>query len=166
MIALMLLAGIAVWLVVVSYFSKWIVGLLHPQWQKAPVRALFFVVLVILPIADEIIGRWQFNRLCEREAVVWLSSDWENIKRASKSEIPFKSLHGYFIPIELQQIEYVDLERNQVFLSFKAFHTNGGLLLGYLGLGLGNSTSCWPKDWVEVTNKVNTDKLTKEGKLK
>ncbi len=108
------------------------------------------------------IGRWQFNRLCEREAVVTLSPDSGRVKRARRNDDPIAEVGGYVIPVRVQRVEYVDVDTGKPFLTYKAFHTYGGFLFGRLGLGLGQSTSCWPKDWIEVTNKLNTDQLLKQ----
>jgi hypothetical protein len=163
MIALMFLAGIAVWLVVVSYLSKWIVGLLHPQWRKVPVRVFFFLVLLILPMADEIIGRWQFNRLCEREAVIWLSQDWRNVKRAIGSYHPREEVSEGMIRIYKTVIEYIDKDTGIVFLRDISYSTYGGFLFDRLGLGLGAAETCSSPTASEVYRRINLDYLVKQG---
>lgn len=165
MIGLMFLAGIAVWLVVVSYLSKWMIGLLQPKWRKAPVRALFFVVLLILPMADEIIGRWQFNRLCEREAVIWLSQDWRNVKRAIRSSHPREEVSEGVIRIYKTVIEYIDKDTGIVFLRSTGHSTYGGFLFDRLGLGLGKSTLCHPNSRA-IDEQVNLFELLKQGEMK
>jgi len=54
----------------------------------------------------------------------------------------------------------------KTFLTYKGFHTYGGFLFGRLGLGLGQSTSCWPKDKTQLLNKLNIDQLLKQGEMK
>lgn len=166
MIFLLFLAGIVLWLIVAIQLSIKI-----PRWLKvtkhsAVVSVLLFPVVLVAPVADEIIGRWQFNRLCEREAVVTLSPDWEKVKRAQDKKTPTIPIDGYLIPIRMQQGEYDDMDTGRPFLSFKAFHTYGGLLVGRLGLGLGQASSCWPKDLTKIMNEINSDLLIKNGKTK
>ncbi|OHC67797.1 MAG: hypothetical protein A3H93_11445 [Rhodocyclales bacterium RIFCSPLOWO2_02_FULL_63_24] len=163
MIFLMFLAGFGVWLAAASMLCKRIPRWLGISKHRVVISVLLFPFVLVAPVADELIGRWQFNRLCEREAVVTLSPDWEKVKRAQHTDIPIVPIDGYVIPIKVQRVEYVDLSSGQRFLSFKAFHTNGGLLFGRLGLGLGQTTSCWPEDWIQITNKLNTDQLLKQG---
>lgn len=166
MIFLMFLAGIGLWLTAAIMLSKRIPRWLGMTKYQGNLSVLLFPVVLVAPIADELIGRWQFNRLCEREAVVTLSPDWETVKRARHDDDPTAEIGGYAIPILVQKSSYVDIDTGKVFLTFKAFHTYGGFLFGRLGLGLGGSTSCWPKDWIQVTNKLNTDQLIKQGKAK
>jgi hypothetical protein len=145
MIGLMFLAGIGLWLAV---------------------AVMLFPVLFVLPIADEIVGRWQFIRLCEREAVVTLSPDWEKVNRARDNNDPIVDIGGHVIPIRVQLVEFVDIDTAKSFLTYKGFHTNGGFLFGRLGLGLGQTKSCWPQDKTQVLNKLNIDQLIKQGKAK
>lgn len=160
MIGLMFLVGIAVWLVVVSYLSKWMVGLLHPKWGNTPVRALFFVVLLILPIADEAIGRWQFNQLCEREAVVWLSPDWKEVKKATRKSLPQEEVNGTIFRVSKTVVEYSDSITGKTFLRTYHFSTHGGFLLDSLGLGLDTAARlCHPKSSDDVLQQVNISQL-------
>lgn len=166
MIGLLFLFGIGLWLIVAFVVSVNIPRWLGTTKHHTATVLLSFPLVLIAPFADEIIGRWQFKRLCEREAVVTLSPDWETVKRAYERKFPTIPIDGNAIPIRVQQSEYVDIETGRPFLTFKAFHTNGGILFGQLGLGLGQTTSCWPRNLTKVMNEVNTDRLMKNGKTK
>ena len=52
MIALMILAGIAIWLVVVIALTVWIPRVLGDGWPRTIARLILFPVLLVLPIAD------------------------------------------------------------------------------------------------------------------
>lgn len=166
MIGILFFVAIAVWLVVAVLLSKRVPRWLGITKYTTAASLLLFPLVLTAPIADELIGRWQFSRLCEREAVVTLSPDWGRVKRARHNNNPIAEIGGYVIPVRAQRVEYVDVDTGKLFLTYKAFHTYGGFLFGRLGLGLGQSTSCWPKDWIEVTNKLNTDQLLKRGETK
>jgi hypothetical protein len=163
---LMFVGGFGLWLTAAVMLSRRIPRWLGVTKHVTVISALSFPIVLAAPIADDLIGRWQFYRLCEREAVVKLSPDWETVKRAQHTDIPIVPVSGYVMPIEVQRAEYVDLDSGRTFLSFKAFHTHGGLLFGRIGLGLGQTTSCWPEDWIQITNKVNIDQLLKQGRAK
>ena len=166
MIGLMFFAGIVIWLVIVSYLSNRIPDWLGVSRFKGSMRFALFVILLLLPISDELIGRWQFHRLCKREAVVWLSPDWKNVKRAKEINNPIVNLKWYLIRIREQSIEYIDSDTRKIFMKYKAFHTSGGILFDRFELGLGASTSCWPSDWVKTNKQVNIDQLLKQGASK
>jgi hypothetical protein len=70
------------------------------------------------------------------------------------------------IPIRKQRLKYVDAETGQPFMSNTGLHTKGGLLLGTFGLGLGGTTSCWPKNDNEIYKMIDIDTLIQKGKSK
>ena len=80
MIFLMVLAGIGVWLTAAIMVSKRIPRWLGVTKHTKLVSVLLFPVVLAAPIADDLIGRWQFYRLCNREAVVTVSPNWETVR--------------------------------------------------------------------------------------
>ncbi|MBG7619258.1 hypothetical protein I5R65_07255 [Herbaspirillum sp. AP02] len=162
MIGLLFIVVFVVWLVSAFYFGRAI-----PRWLGLkPAWSFLFVPLAfIAPIADELIGRWQFKRLCEKEAVVWLNPNWKSVKTVRNvSPELFSQVPGTAIPIEIQPVTYIDAETGQPFMNYNAVHTSGGLLLGKLGFGLGGTTTCWPKDELEIRKKINMKNLLNKEK--
>jgi hypothetical protein len=163
---LMFLVGFGLWLTVAVMLCKRIPRWLGVTKYGAVISVLLFPVVLALPVADELIGRWQFSRLCEREAVVTLSPDWEKVKRAGKRDIPIVTLDGYSIRIQSQRVEYFDIDTGMNFFTNQAFHADGGFLAYRMGLGLGTSTACWPKDSHQTYKQTNLDQLIKQGATK
>lgn len=166
MIGLLFILGFGLWLVAAIYLTKRIPRWLGVTKHLTATSVLLFPVVLAAPVADELIGRWQFHRLCEREAVVTLSPDWEKVKRARERDIPSVTLNGYFIRIRSQRMEYFDIDTGKNFLINQAFHAYGGFLAYRMGLGLGTSTSCWPKGDDQIYRQINLDELIKQGKTK
>lgn len=166
MIGLLFLIGIVLWLIAAIMLCNRILRWLGVTKHKAVISVLLFPVVLALPVADELIGRWQFSRLCEREAVVRLSPDWEKVKRARRVSLPRSDVTGALIPIYSQGSEYVDADTGKTFMTHPHFYTYGGLLFGRLGLGLGGSTSCHPKNSEAVLKQINFYELLKQGEDK
>lgn len=166
MIGLLFLFGICLWLIVAILLSRSIPRWLGVTKYGAALSVLLFPVLLAAPVADEIIGRWQFNRLCEREAVVTLSPDWEKVKRARLVSLPRSDVAGALIRIYSQGGEYVDIDTGKTFMTYPHFYTYGGFLFDRLGLGLGGSTSCLPKNAQAIEEKINFYELLKQGESK
>jgi len=164
MIGILFLVGIVVWLAVAVMLSLRI-----PRWvgmTKHTVVAslLLFPVILTAPFADELIGQWQFNRLCEREAVVTLNPDWEKVKRAIQKPDTRRELGGYSIPIHAWAGDIIDADTGQVFMKSQSLFTNGGFLRRHL-YGLNEqATSCHPKDIQAIQTQVNLFELLKQGK--
>jgi hypothetical protein len=142
-----------------------------PRWLgvtklRTVISMLLFPLILVAPIADELIGRWQFNRLCEREAVVTLSPDWEKVKRARLVSLPRSDVDGALIRIYASRGEYVDIDTGKTFMTHTHLYTYGGLLFDRLGLGLGGSTSCLPKKAQAIEKMINFYELLKQGEKK
>jgi hypothetical protein len=166
MIGISFLLGILVWITVAVMLSKRI-----PRWagftkHATVVSVLVFPVVLVAPIADDLIGRWQFYRLCDREAVVTLSPDWEKVRRARRVSPPRSEVAGTLIRIYSGRSEYVDIDTGKTFMTHQAFHTYGGFLFDRLGLGLGGSTSCLPKNAQVLEKKINFYELLEQGEKK
>ena len=163
MIGLIFYGAITLWVFIALNLGHKI-----PKWFKLkPAWSWLFVPLVFFaPVMDEVIGRWQFNQLCEKEAVIWLSPDWKDVQAVRDVEHPFTKSSWTFIPIQIQTEEMVDATTGQPFMSYSALHTRGGLLLGTFGQSLGAPTSCWPKNLHEIYKMIDIDTLIQKGKSK
>ena len=97
---------------------------------------------------------------------MWLSPDWHEVKRAKLVSLSRVEIKGALIRIYSQGSEYVDIDSGKTFLKHPHFYTYGGFLFGRLGLGLGKSTSCLPKNAQEIEKKINFYELLKQGEMK
>ncbi|RCS56717.1 hypothetical protein [Parvibium lacunae] len=165
MIGILFLIGITVWLILAVMISKRI-----PRWVKATkhtttISALAFPFVLVAPVADDLIGHWQFYGLCEKVAVVMLSPDWEKVKRAKDKYLPRVKVTSLINPIYSHIVQYVDVDTQEVFLSTKTLTTYGGFLRNHF-YGLGSATECRPKNVSEVFKQINIDKLIRQGEIK
>ena len=165
MTALLFLAGAILWLVASFMLARRIPSWMGATKYKAALSFVLFPVVLAAPIADDLIGRWQFYRLCDTEAVITVGADADKVKRARESNSPITTIEGYAVPISVQRVELVDLDTMQPFLTVQAFHTKGGILQRHF-YGLGSTKSCWPKDVTPIMNRLHTDALIKQGNQK
>lgn len=161
LIALFILGG---WIFLSLFLARRIPRWLGIQRYTCSASAACFLLLLIAPFIQDIVGMWQFDRLCKERAVVWVSPEAGQVKRAMHADLPNVARLGYWIPIHSQPIAYIDVDTGKPFLTYEALHTKGGLI-GQLLL-LGGTHSCWPKNATQVTNELNTDLLIKQGKTK
>lgn len=166
MIGITVILLIGLWAFFATRLSKRIPAWLGIKQHNKAVAVMVFPVVLILPIGDEIIGRWQFHRLCEREAVVTLSTDWARVKRAQRVPLPRRDVPGALIRIYSQGSEYIDLDTGKVFMKRPHFYTYGGLVLDRFGLGLGGSSSCLPKNAKAIEQKIDFYSLLKQGEAR
>lgn len=157
----MLALGVA-WLLLAGAISGRLARVLSRQGSATIVRVLLFFLVLVAPFADELIGSWQFRRLCDGEAKVWISPNAREVVAAHSTGPDFVERQGLVIPVSEQPIVYVDAKTGQPFYTLKAFHTPGGIVMR-MGLNLGHSRSCWPKNWTSRENGIDIDNLLKRG---
>ena len=161
MIGILFLLGIVFWLATALMLSKRIPSWVGIRKHTRAASVLLFPIVFAAPIADDLIGRWQFYRLCEREAVVSLSPDWEKVKRARQKETHWMELNGNLVPISLARIETLDVDTGNVFMTSRSLFTHGGFLRRHFyGLN-GQATSCFPKNIQAIQEQVNLFELLK-----
>lgn len=164
MIGLMFLAGLAVWLALAVWISKRILGWMGNSKYPITRGVTVFLLVLIAPVADELIGRWQFHQLCEREAVVTLSPGWETVKRAKRVDMPPRYFNGYLVPVDSQGGKYFDIDSGKVFMTSQSLFTDGGFLRRHLYGLSGQATSCHPKNLQEIQTQLNLFELLRQGK--
>lgn len=161
MIGLLFLGALVLWALISVRLGSAIQGWLRIKWHPVGVGFLFALIVFVAPWADEIIGRWQFAQLCKTEAVVWVGPKAEAVV-AAKDVGSFSERTGLLFPVRQQSVRLADLSNGQVFYTVTAFHTPGGVLMR-AGLGLGNSTSCWPERWTGSERGIDTNAMMKRG---
>ena len=167
MIALMFLAGAIVWLVVAALLALWIPSRLGMERFGWVVSLVLFPALLVAPITDQLIGNWQFKRLCEREAVIYLSDNWQDVKRAKSIDSGVsKRIGGYIVRIQVADSIYQNVDTKEIFFHYKTIFNYGGFLMDKMGLRLsGAPPSCEPENLYQVWDKINLSHLLQKGKL-
>ena len=141
MAGLIFLGLLVAWLLVAGRISAALLRKFPVTRWRGPVGAAVFLLVAALPAADEIVGRWQFARLCDAQARVVVAPGASSVAVARAGPRAMDRLSGYAIPIIRQVDSYVDAATGAPFVSTTRFHTEGGLVMR-LGLNMGSSTTC------------------------
>lgn len=163
MSGLLLIFGVGGWALIAAVLSS-----NAPRWLgmtrgKLPAGIVLFVFLLLIPLADEWIGMWQFRRLCAERAVANFSADASEVRAARKLSLRDEPVFGTIINIRALQVAYADVATGKVFLRYEILYTRGGRVVGITRFG--SDISCSP-DYAEINRRVDIDKLLKNGKSK
>lgn len=164
MIGLLFFAFLGIWLVAAIVISVLITKWLGVSKHRGVIGMALFPIVFCAPIADDLIGMWQFRQLCEKEAVVTLSPDWKRVKRAAWVDLPVDYYNHKIIPITGQSGQYINLDSNQPFMVTRSLFTQGGFLRRFIGLG--NGSSCSPENERILSKQINVVQLMKNGEEK
>lgn len=138
MTGLFLLAIVGIWFYITIKIIRFITGKLPEIWWRPVVGVGIFVLILPLPLVDEIVGGRQFEQLCKENSTIHA----DKVKAAGKAVYlnspPDIYIQGTWLPIRLQHWRYVDVMTGDPVVSFNILHATGGLLIRALEISEGN----------------------------
>ena len=139
MSGLLLLGVIGIWVVIVIFTVRWLAHRLKPSAVNIIFVVMVTVVMLVLPVADELISAPQFYKLCEEGTK--LKFDPEKIRGRTiffaknlQPDISIGLLHGYYIPWRL-----LDTTTKEELISYNSYYVNGGILIRTLQISATNA---------------------------
>lgn len=152
MSGLLLISVFVVWLVFVVLVIRLIVRRFKLWGMKVVFSILIFPILLVAPLADELVGKWQFESLCKDYAVVNVDEHYAMSRRVV-TEIRERDQYakGTAVQIRIDPYVYRDSETNQVLVSYHTLHAQGGWLIRFIGISETNApllfnSGCAPDD--------------------
>lgn len=148
MSGLFLFGVIGLYLFVLSKVSEWITVFIKRAATRKLARSGFVVLMLVLPLADEIVGAYQFKALCRENAV--LKIDAERIKGKTVRLVinpSNETVPGTALRILHTRYSFFDPTSNAVLGKFDAYGVKGGWLIRSLGISNSNSPIVLGKHW-------------------
>ncbi|MDR3054586.1 MAG: hypothetical protein LBU53_04195 [Zoogloeaceae bacterium] len=155
MSGLILLAIIGLFVAVLNFFRKWLFSCCGKKLDTHKIRlvanVVFWVFAFTLPVADEIIGAFQFRALCDTNTTFKI--DAEKIKGKTVNVVldPLnKKISGLMLPVDFTRQAYRDAETNEEYASLIVYDARGGWLMRSLWEPSGTLfiqfPTCYPKN--------------------
>jgi hypothetical protein len=161
MTGLLLIVIFIIWLSIVAFVSIWAARRFRSREARLFFGVLAFGVLLPAPLVDEIIGKWQFESLCKKYAVVEI--DEKNAMNRQVVYVRRKSdqfAEGTAVQIRIDPKVYSDVVTGKVLVSYHQLSARGGWLIRFLGISevdapLLFNKGCAPKSQKEFIKKFN-----------
>ena len=140
MTGLFLIAVVGLWIWLVFKVSR-VIGMRVAQgWWSIPIALLIFLVLLPLPVLDEIIGRFQFRALCAKNAVFRMGVEQPEGRVTRETISPSNEVvPGTAITIYGTGIKYTDIQSGEIVVQFDRYVAKGGIFIRTLGISEGNA---------------------------
>ncbi len=161
MTGILLLIVVGLWL-----WACWaMTRALMRRWKSrawgVPAACAAFVALLVAPVADEIVGKFQFDALCAKYAV-----DVVDEARAVNRRVLFEPrtanqyANGTAVRIQINPFRFRDAQTEEVLASFHMLEARGGLLVRMLGISetsapLTFGGGCEPPNAFEFLKRLN-----------
>lgn len=153
MTGLLLVAIVALWAWLAFKLGRFIGRKFADGIWATLLATLIFVVLLTLPVADEIVGGFQFRALCNENASEFRLGVSKPEGRTTRySADPVSAVvPGTAIDIYETRVRYTDVESGEAVVEFHRYHATGGIVVRTLGISQGSApitmgrASCSPE---------------------
>ena len=135
MTGILLITVAIAWLIAVLAATRWVVQRVNSPAMKVMNSLALFPVLLIAPLADELVGKQQFDSLCKQYAVQVIDEKHAMNRRVSferRSNDVFAK--GTAVRIRIDPYIYRDVETKNVLIRFHILTAQGGWLIRALGI--------------------------------
>lgn len=145
-VVLILLYGVLAWKIAS------LLGRQASAGSSRPVTLIAFVLLLLLPFVDEIVGRLQFQHECKKIQGYSITEAIKTSRMARYAEGAPDMMLPAFMPITRRSANVVDAQSGAVLMSYQTISTPGGWLMR-AGLNMGDVSFC---------NTVNAPKVMEQ----
>lgn len=128
MIGLAFLMAVILWGFVCYKLASFIFNKTENLTIKKIGAGVLLVFFFLFPVADEIIGGFQFRDLCSEKVELIVDEKKARGRVVVAQPIQFKYIGDYFVPISLEYFSYKDRITGEVLVSWISLRTDGGWL--------------------------------------
>lgn len=165
MSGIFLIVILVIWFIAVKTIVNSIFLTMQNNILKHLLYPILFVLIFILPVADDIIGGFQFRALCKPEN--FLTYDAEKV-RGKKVKTKDSTIHklNKAVPIRVLTRKWYDADNGEILITYKMYNATGGWLSQLIGFPEGSPPytfdgTCNSKEYYELFDKLNITTIEK-----
>jgi len=139
LIGLLFLATIALWIFTCVWLSKKVGNLITDSRWQSPTKVFTLIVLLSSPFVDEVIGKYQFEKLCKLngiESADVSKAQGRKVKVEYGDRVP---VQGTILPIQESDVSFRDMDTDEILIRHKNYYASGGWLMRYTWLSMGSN---------------------------
>lgn len=137
MIGFLFVATVAIWFGVSVWIALQVGKLVSKPALRVPTRAGIFLLMILAPFVDEVIGKHQFERLCEVNGIQSAELSKVRGKRVKIAYGERLPVAGTILPVKQSEVKFTDSASGEVVIHYKNYYTAGGWLMRYTWLSTG-----------------------------
>ena len=140
---------VGTWLVIAGFLTRFLTRGIKSDFRRVLAGTGTFLALLALPMADEIIGGFQFRALCREGAVPEYDEAKARGRTVDMRQIPHPEVKNVMttpsrkvfapIPVTEKTIDWFDVSTKDVGVSYKAYSAKSGWLIRALGISNNDS---------------------------
>lgn len=129
MTGLILLFVLTVWLVCCFLVALLIYKILPKRWWRLVFACVFYFALVASPLHDEILGRFEFDRLCKENSKIEFNPLTARGRTVYLAESENELIKGRWVDFSVQEWKYLDVKNHEPVLRYKDIFSGSGKLM-------------------------------------
>jgi len=161
-----LIVVLALWFYIAFGVSAFLGSKIRAGILKGLMRLVLFPLILLAPVADDIIGGFQFRSLCKAEAVATYDEAKVRGRTVHLKSAEVSHYANTILPTHKQIWRYADHITNEELLSYVDIHSDGGWLSRWISFSSvihpytfdGN---CSPDNHSALVYKLNIKKVNK-----
>jgi hypothetical protein len=161
MTGLLLIAVVIAWVSVIFMVARRIARRMNSSRLGILAGVSLFVILLVAPVADELVGDLQFASLCSKYATQFIDE-----QNAMNRHVLYQRrgvdefADGTAVSVRIDPTVYIDTETKKVVVSYHTLHAEGGWFIRALGISATGAPllfngNCAPKDQDAFKKKYN-----------
>jgi hypothetical protein len=163
MSGIILLLIIGTWFFVVKKLSDFSVLNMQAGTKKVVIHKLLFAFMFVAPVADEIVGGFQFRAMCTPESLLIYEPEKLRGKTVETKESTTRTINK-IIPIKELTREWIDSDTKEVLITRKIYWAKGGWLSRLAPMQQGSppftfNEKCSSKEYYQLFEKLNVTKI-------
>lgn len=127
------------WLIAVFFIAKLCTHLLPKSRWRVPIGVLLFLVLVPLPLIDEIVGKGQFEQLCRGKAEIVVDAQTTRGRTVWFGGSQQTHVRLGMLQVTQARRTYIDVKTQEPVYHYYRLEARGGLLTRSLGIAEGGT---------------------------
>ncbi len=161
MTGIYLLVAALGWTAFVAWLSLFSTRKLPLSTWRVPVALAVFAVVLPLPLVDELVGKRQFEQLCQENSTIQVdraSAAGRTVYLAKTDDMEIK---GTWVRVVLQPRRFVDATTGEAVVSHNELVADGGRFVRAIGISEGGVPLTF-KGWCQPGDQYALDRLLKE----
>jgi hypothetical protein len=161
MTGLLLLGMAVVWLAVAAFIAVLVFRNLPKRPWRIPFALALFLLLIPLPLIDELVGERQFEQLCKVNSAIQIDRTKAARKTIYLADTPDSEVKGTWVRVVMQPRRFVDAATGEPVVSYYRLTAAGGLFVHAFRLSEGRVPLSF-KGWCEPGDQHTLKNLFKE----
>ena len=163
MSGIILISILVVWFFIVKVLARLCVIKMQPSTKKTNTHIILFILIFIVPFADDIVGGFQFRAMCTPKNLLVYDPEKVRGRSVTPRDVPFQIINK-IIPIHVSTGQWEDAETGELLITYKIFRAKGGWLSRLIGFPQGSppytfNGYCSSKEYYQLYEKYNVTKI-------